>query len=167
MALQYRSFEISTDLYGLPCANPHVSELTALPVQNPFLSLRSSDTVVRLRQEEIGNTEPNCTAIQLWEKNSTQQESLNRTTDRPHNQLHAWYAGKGRARSNYKGSSTKIDPTTASDLGSNPSDGSAMETQASSFLVFGRKDILPDPLFRIPRKQYRVCLMLSCLIDQS
>ena len=106
------------------------------------------------------------TTIQLWRKIPTQYESSNVTTDAPHNQPHAWNAEEGRARPEYEGSSTKIAPTTASNMGSDISDGSAMETSASSLLVFGAKESV-DPLFGIPRKQYVGCLMLSCLTEQS
>lgn len=103
-------------------------------------------------------------AIQLWSNVPNQYESLIRTTDGTHNQSHAWNTGEGGTPPEHGSLSTKIDTTAASNLGLNPADGSAMETPASSCLVFGSKGIFPSPLLGIPCKQYPVCLMFTCLI---
>ena len=118
-----------------------------------------------LRQQAISHTKFFHTTIQLWGKVPNQHESFNVTTDAPHNQPHTGKAEEGRLRFEYRDSSSKIDPETASNMILDFSDRSAMETPASSFLVFG--DRKSSHLIRIPRKQYLGCLMLPCLIEQS
>ena len=110
------------------------------------------------------------TAIQLWRKVPTQYESFNGTTDAPHNQPHAWIAKEGRALSEYEGSSTKADPNTASNIGLNHTNGSAMGTSASSLLVFRGEYTLREThdgsrLSSIPRTQCPCYLMITLLIE--
>ena len=108
-------------------------------------------------------------AIQLWRKVPTQDKSFNVTTDAPHNQPHTWNVEEERVRSAYEGSSTKIDTASASDVGLNPLDDSAMEKPASSFLVIGGRPKLRggygDHFSTIPRTQCPAYLMITLLIE--
>ena len=170
MSLQYRSFPLSGGFYRLSCGNPHVSVFVTLIVQNIFLSDLSSDVQVSLPESSVTIFD---TAIQLWRKVPTQHESFNVTTDAPHNWRHARDAEKGRARSGNGGLSTKSDPTTASNIGPNLSNGSAMEIPASSLLVFGGQEMLrvvpyDEPIWSsIPRTQWPVSLTRTLLIEYS
>ena len=172
MSLQSRYFQVSGGHHRLSCANPHVSELTALFIQKTFLSKLSRDVHMRLGPLPTNRTDTTDFhgIIQLWRKVPNQYQSLVRTHDSPRTESHLPKTGAKGGSPERGDFSTQLDTTTASNMGPGSVDGPVMKKYASSLLVFSgnlpRTAALIDrQLISLPRKQHPVCRVLTFLIE--